>query len=500
MSRHLTSDGAQTRSGRASILILVTIMIGVLLTTGWAAARAHHRGRPHHTARQAQSQRHRHQARSRKTCRGSVRRATRHPRHRRHSGRRTDRSAAHRARRCRRELRRAGGRGLASIDTVSPTISIINPAAGTTVSGNVVVTGTATDDQGVVRSVHVQIDGKTPRSVTPSASWSYALDTTHLSVGPHQLAAFARDSKGNTGYTSIGIVVSSGPTPSPNPSPSPDPGPSPDPSPSPAPSPGTLPGPDPTGPGGGVFSINCDFDHRANDDPIVYFDRPGAAMLHDFFGSKGVGASTTPDQLRAPGTTCGLSADTASYWASSLEAPDGTVFQPSNILAYYRAPADSAIRAFPQGLKMIAGVGPNQPFDPNLFGFSCSDQGPYAPLPVNCDTGYLKLHVVFPSCWDGVNLDSPNHRSHMAYPIGAKCPADHPIKVVRLSLHVQYRGLRTGQGYQLVPGPDGMRPGPHADFMNGWDQATLEHLVAVCANAGQDVNGPCGQITDGVNI
>src|SRR5690349_3007618 len=28
----------------------------------------------------------------------------------------------------------------------------------------------------------------------------------------------------------------------------------------------------------------------------------------------------------------------------------------------------------------------------------------------------LWMVVVFPQCWDGVNLDSPDHKSHMAYP------------------------------------------------------------------------------------
>ena len=83
-----------------------------------------------------------------------------------------------------------------------------------------------------------------------------------------------------------------------------------------------------------------------------------------------------------------------------------------------------------------------------------------------------------------MNHDSPDHRSHMAYPDGAKCPADHPVKVVRLSLHIHYRGLTNAQGYQFAANPDGTRPGPHADFFNGWDQTALEHLVDICANAG----------------
>ena len=32
-----------------------------------------------------------------------------------------------------------------------------------------------------------------------------------------------------------------------------------------------------------------------------------------------------------------------------------------------------------------------------------------------CPDG-LRAQVFFPSCWDGVNLDSADHKSHMAYP------------------------------------------------------------------------------------
>ncbi|OJT05575.1 hypothetical protein TRAPUB_3588 [Trametes pubescens] len=44
--------------------------------------------------------------------------------------------------------------------------------------------------------------------------------------------------------------------------------------------------------------------------------------------------------------------------------------------------------------------------------------------------------VFFPSCWDGVNLDSADHKSHMAYPIqnynSGDCPASHPVHLVSL--------------------------------------------------------------------
>lgn len=51
----------------------------------------------------------------------------------------------------------------------------------------------------------------------------------------------------------------------------------------------------------------------------------------------------------------------------------------------------------------------------------------------NCPDG-LRSQVVFPSCWDGVNVDSDDHKSHMSYPLGSApdsgdCPDTHPVKV-----------------------------------------------------------------------
>ena len=48
----------------------------------------------------------------------------------------------------------------------------------------------------------------------------------------------------------------------------------------------------------------------------------------------------------------------------------------------------------------------------------------------------MRAQVFFPSCWDGVNLDSPDHKSHMAYPIGlyndGVCPSTHPKQLISL--------------------------------------------------------------------
>jgi hypothetical protein len=51
-------------------------------------------------------------------------------------------------------------------------------------------------------------------------------------------------------------------------------------------------------------------------------------------------------------------------------------------------------------------------------------------------------------CWDGKNLDSPDHQAHVAYPTagpatfdtdGGACPATHPVKVPQVMLEVCIR-------------------------------------------------------------
>jgi hypothetical protein len=56
----------------------------------------------------------------------------------------------------------------------------------------------------------------------------------------------------------------------------------------------------------------------------------------------------------------------------------------------------------------------------------------------------VRQDIIFPSCWDGVNLDYADHKSHMAYPETIApgqtvCPASHAVALVRPSYHFGYR-------------------------------------------------------------
>ncbi len=104
--------------------------------------------------------------------------------------------------------------------------------------------------------------------------------------------------------------------------------------------------------------------------------------------------------------------------------------------------------AFPEGFRMVAG----NPFARSYTGAIDAQAITYACLnyngpptketngfpTTNCPDG-LRAQVYFPSCWDGVNLDSPDHKSHVSYPASynnGACPSSHPKHLISLFYEV----------------------------------------------------------------
>jgi Big-like domain-containing protein/purple acid phosphatase-like protein/fibronectin type III domain protein len=90
-------------------------------------------------------------------------------------------------------------------DTVAPTVSVTSPAANATLSGNVNVTATATDNIGVA-SVQFKVDGANSGAAIAVAPYALSLNTTTLSNGNHVLTAVASDAAGNSA-TSASVTV-----------------------------------------------------------------------------------------------------------------------------------------------------------------------------------------------------------------------------------------------------------------------------------------------------
>ena len=226
------------------------------------------------------------------------------------------------------------------------------------------------------------------------------------------------------------------------------------------------------------FVSSCTFSHRAADDPIVFFGKPGASHDHSFVGNTGTNASSTLDTLLASGTTCQRPADTAAYWMPTLYV-DGQPVTPNHAQIYYRRSTKRHVEAFPPGFRMIAGdAKATSPQPLRLTFWNCGVAGGIArsstvPTCPDARARGLRLHVTFPSCWDGKNLDSASHAAHVAYPVAGRCPAKFAHALPQISLI--YRYPVTGAG--TVTLASGGQLSAHADFFNAWRQSDLQSLV-----------------------
>lgn len=89
-----------------------------------------------------------------------------------------------------------------------PTVSIVAPAEGDTVSGTVTVTADASDDNSVTQ-VEFFVDGSTSIGVDSNGSdgWSASWDTTAYAEGSHTVSATATDTIGQTASDSNDVTV-----------------------------------------------------------------------------------------------------------------------------------------------------------------------------------------------------------------------------------------------------------------------------------------------------
>ena len=238
-----------------------------------------------------------------------------------------------------------------------------------------------------------------------------------------------------------------------------------------------------TGPQGqvGQFVVQCLYSHSAPDDPIVHPGRHGMSHRHDFYGATRTRAGSTAAQLHSQPTTCDKTVDTAAYWHPTLYDHDVAV-RPRSLQAYYRAGPGvdrTLVRPFPFGLAMIAGdADAERPSERGGAGWTCGARpGLSASSPVCPRTAPLNLVLIFPDCWDGARTDSADHRSHVAYSHGGRCPDPLPVHVPQLTVAVTFPITGGGHDLRLASGPVDTA---HGDFLNAWDPTGLAREVSMC--------------------
>ena len=266
--------------------------------------------------------------------------------------------------------------------------------------------------------------------------------------------------------------------------------------------------------GDGAFRTVCGPSHMAFDDPIVFPGKAGQSHLHTFFGNTGTTAGSTPESIRSTGnSTCrGGVANRSSYWVPTMiDTKDGSAIAAESIGVYYKNGEldGSLINLLPEGLRMIAGnpgaTAPRGPADGFSYRFKCigstdSENNKHGDEIQNCSAGaQLWQEIFFPQCWDGVNLDSPDHKSHMSYlvqdqspPFAKHCPSTHPVVLPGITFNVVYvvkeqdaplRWRLASDNYaSSVPGGYSS----HGDWFNGWKKEVSDAFVNNCIRAKKD--------------
>lgn len=264
--------------------------------------------------------------------------------------------------------------------------------------------------------------------------------------------------------------------------------------------------PDPNGVG--AFRLDCGYSHMAFDDPILLPGQPGKSHLHTFFGNSSADASSTTESLlAAKGTTCGGGlANRSSYWVPALvDSATLRAQVPTKVVVYYKSGYDgnarSTLVAPPNGLRMVAGKSPtaNKPQKGWQYSrferFSCGDGPEQETIPACAAGQELHISLTYPNCWDGKNLDSPDHRSHVvhaAYQPDKKCPASHPVGIPAITVNITYKveaGANASR-YRLasdnyaanLPGGYSM----HGDLWLAWDEDIKKAWMENCVKAGKD--------------
>ncbi|WP_100444263.1 DUF1996 domain-containing protein [Glycomyces xiaoerkulensis] len=237
------------------------------------------------------------------------------------------------------------------------------------------------------------------------------------------------------------------------------------------------------------FQANCTISHTGNDDPIVLPGQSGASHNHTFLGNTGTDADSTLGSLRDGDTSCLVPADRSAYWFPTLSNGDEAALSTWHQVVYYKSGIEdyTAVQPFPEGLRFIAG-------DPDataaefeeapgaVEGYECGESFHNYTFPDHCpDYSWLNLRYQAPSCWDGVNLDSADHKSHMSYPVEGSCPASHPVPVPMLEFKIHWPVNGDMSQVSLASGEG---PSWHYDFINAWEPETLDALVEHCINGG----------------
>ncbi|MGW5604927.1 DUF1996 domain-containing protein [Streptomyces sp. NPDC003753] len=264
--------------------------------------------------------------------------------------------------------------------------------------------------------------------------------------------------------------------------------------------------------------VNANKNHNTDNVIVAPGVANGAHHLHDYVGNQKVDAFSSNQTFLQGGTSCQNKNDLSSYYWPVVRIQDGTqdfdqnkdgggkegnvgrILTPVQAEIKYVGNPSSKVVAMPQFLRIITGdakTTTNGLANANAH-WSCTGFENKVQLTTQypiCPQGSNVVRTfAFQNCWDGQNIDSANHRTHVAFADPASGVCGNGFKAIpQLTMRLVYKinppVIQNGQvknAYAVDGFPDQLHKAAtdHDDFISV-TTGGLANKIANCINSGQ---------------
>lgn len=259
----------------------------------------------------------------------------------------------------------------------------------------------------------------------------------------------------------------------------------------------------------GSFTTECgrNEDGHFNSDNVIVTPgvSNGAHHTHDYVGNKATDAFSDDNKLAASDTTCQNGDQSTHYWpvlrkldGTSEQKPGaghdgnvGSVLTPASVNLTFRGSQSGEVREMPRFLKIITGDAKaftngtkNANASWSCTGFEDRQLKDKYPL---CPNGSQVVRTfAFQNCWNGRDIDSANHRDHMAFSDqNGNCPNGFTA-VPQLVQRITY-DVPEGNSFAVDSFPEQLHKPvtDHGDFINVMPDDLMNQAVN-CINSGRE--------------